>query len=99
MSAPNLDWTRDVRAIRILASIAANPPRREARSKVYVLTRDDWSEYTGYRVAALDAIWGEYLRRADAIGTDAALDAYNAAPSVQDAVHAAVTAPAVAVAA
>lgn len=54
VAGPN--WTADPRAVALLASCAANPPKLVRHSKVYALTRDDWSEYEGRRVDQLKAL-------------------------------------------
>lgn len=56
-------WYLAAEALPILASLRANPPRCEARRDTYVLTRDDWSRYTGERVDRLKAIYDRELER------------------------------------
>ena len=60
-------WYLTPEALPILASLRADPPRIEHCSDVYVLTRDDWSRYTGARVDRLTAIYSAELERLSAV--------------------------------
>jgi hypothetical protein len=57
-------WTRDPRALKLLASCAKNPPAGDYVHTRYVTSQDCHYSYTGYRAEALDAIRDEYARTA-----------------------------------
>lgn len=94
------DWTLDPEARALLASCAANPPRRVRCTKVYTLTTDEWFEFTGSRVERLKAIQLAYrdraLAKADAGDTADFLawcDQPNAHRAIDEAIDAAALAP------
>lgn len=95
---PTLDWTRDPRAVALLASCAARPPRAEQRVTIYALTRDTWAVYVGYRAEALAAIRGVHGERALAIahrtGDYGPFHAWAESPTVEEAIDAAIAAAA-----
>lgn len=97
-NAMHARWIEDPRAVAILASIAANPPRQTRRYDTYVLTRDEWVKYEGRRVDQLAAIQTEYFNALDWSDADAVF-AYSDCGTVQEIVAAAVDAPAMRVAA
>lgn len=91
-TAINADWTQDRRARLILASLAAHPIPSTLKFDTYVLTRDEYSRYEGYRVDCLDAIYTEYWNRVNVTTSDGdwtLFDAFMAQPNPQDAIHAA----------
>lgn len=57
-------WTRDPRALKLLASCAKNPPAGDYVHTRYVASSDCHYSYTGYRAEALAAIRDEYARTA-----------------------------------
>lgn len=84
------DWRDDPRAMMIFDSIRRNPPRLVDRTATYVITRDEWSEYTGQRVDRLEGIYGEYWTRhrdTAMVAEDwSDFDAFMAYPTVQGAI-------------
>lgn len=85
-------WTRDTRALKLLASCAKNPPAGAYVHPRYVTSQDCHYSYTGYRAEALGAIRNEYARtamRAAQAGDAAAWDAFQRQPTVTAAIDAA----------
>jgi len=84
------NWYEDRRAKVLLASIANLHPSCDVRFDRYVTRRDEWAEYTGYRVECLHRIYGEYYK---VFAKEAGLrddwdsfDAFAAQPNVQEVV-------------
>lgn len=50
-------WTTDPRAVALLEQVRIDQPRRETRFDTYVITRDEWSTYTGPIADELRAIY------------------------------------------
>ena len=85
-------WTLDKRARVILDSFAAHPIQQTTNFDTYVITRDEWSRYEGYRVDCLNAIYAEYWNAANktqAGGDYTIFDAFMAQMDPQEAIHAA----------
>lgn len=82
-------WYLTASALSVLASLRANPPRREVRFDTYAQTRDEWHQYAGERVDRLTAIHAAMIRRVEASG--AAVEQMRAAyrqPKPQDVIAA-----------
>jgi len=83
-----MDWHRTAKARHILAQMAATPPDRLLRSKIYALTREDWWEYQGPlvdRLAAIrDAHGARILRRCQLSGRYSALTRWSAIGTVHE---------------
>lgn len=93
-------WTTDPRAAALLASCAKFPPERTAFqiAPAERWTRDEWNtRYVGRRVDRLRKIYSELacaaLHEGDRTGDYAAFNAFDAQPSVDEAIEAAVTIP------
>lgn len=91
----NTLWTNDRRALRLLASCAANPPAGEYVHSSFALHRecDTHYRYTGLRAEMLDAIRSEYgarlLAEGDRTGDYTGADAHRLSPTVTAAIDAA----------
>ena len=86
------DWTRDVRAQRILASFTANPPRT-AKLRFQEAGRD--STFVGYRAEVLAKIQDQHgapiLTECQRTGDYAEFKRFCDQPSVDDAIMAALS--------
>jgi hypothetical protein len=85
------DWRQDPRAAVILASFATRPISQTIHFTTYVITRDEFARYEGYRVECLEAIYAEHFARVNknpANGDWSAFDAFMAQPNPQDAIYA-----------
>jgi hypothetical protein len=85
-------WTRDPRALKLLASCAKNPPAGDYVHTRYVTSSDCHYSYTGYRAEALGAIRNEYARtamQAAQAGDADAWPAFQRQPTVTAAIDAA----------
>jgi len=49
-------WTTDPRAVALLEQVRNDEPQRETRFVTYVLTRDEWTAYSGDLAEKLHAI-------------------------------------------
>lgn len=93
-TTPIADWTQDPRARVLLDSFARHPIQQTTRFDTYVLTRDEYARYEGYRVDCLCAIYAEYWNVANKtqVGGDyTQFDAFMAQMDPQEAIHAAHT--------
>ena len=85
-------WTRDPRALKLLASCTKNPPAGDYVHTRYVTSSDCHYSYTGYRAEALGAIRNEYGRtamQAAQAGDSDAWAAFQRQPTVTAAIDAA----------
>jgi hypothetical protein len=87
------DWREDPRAKVILASLAKHPIRPTVCFDAYVLIRDEYTRYQGFRVDCLDKIHAEHFARvrtpATRDGDWSAFDAFMDQGDAQDAIYAA----------
>lgn len=87
-------WVKDPRAVALLDSIRRNPPKAVRHFPTFVTTRDEWVEYTGYRVDCLKEIHADHFfaMEAASIQSDAPelMDRFANEPTVQKAVQAVV---------